>query len=227
MMDAGQKERLDVASSVKEDHKVNGHGKNFKPLVAAGAWEISGFHYGKSKCACCGRPITRVLHLKNTAHEAALERDVEYPFSEEIHIGVVCGPKVFLDSCVTFYTDPEKEWLRQWSVWKQYVSFIMLCVQNKDIWNAVPEPLRKVVDHYLEVGWQGESTTGNWWKIRDAKKKILRTKRDSHNRPYVNYLHRNIKVMTSIASYLRLISGVWTVTYNSTGLEVRQDGMIV
>lgn len=205
--------------------EVHGHGKNFKPLVESGEWEISGFHYGHDKCRCCGRPISRVLHLKNRSHQAARDHIEGYAFPEEINIGIVCGPKVFQSSCAGFYKDAGKEWARQWQMWSQYVGFVMLCVQNRDIWDeVVPEDLRRVIDHYLEVDWKpGAETTANWWRIRDVKKRVLRTKRSSDRVPRAEYLRYNIATMIRTAQALAIVPFDWNVKLNASskyGIEV-------
>ena len=215
-----EKKLVEDFMGVNSDVKFNGHGKNFKPLVAAGAWEISGFHYGRSKCACCGRPITRVLHLKNKTHEAAVDRDPNYSFPEEIGIGIVCGPKLFMESCIGFYNDVEKEWVRQWAAWKDFVNFVILCTQNRDIWEMIPEEYRTPIDHYIEVGWKGEETTGKWWRLRDAKKRVLKTKRNAEKLVNVNYLVYNVRSLIFIAKSFSLVDQKVSVKQSSTVLEI-------
>jgi hypothetical protein len=197
-----------------EKTKFKGHGKNFQPLVAAGAWEISGFQYGRSKCACCGRPIVRVLKLKNQCHEAALERDPTYSFPEEIDIGIVCGPKVFGESCLGFYDDTAAEWKRQYRMWREYINFVMLHVQNKDLWEMLPASVRDAIDEYLDTGGfkpGEEPTTASWWRIRDAKKKYLKTKRNEKV-PVFSYLTYNARVLLNVAQRLCIVdAGTWTV----------------
>ena len=211
MMVAENKDRFDASNTTRG--RSNVHGRNFKSLVAAGAWEISGFNYGRDKCACCGRPITRVLRLTNSSHSAAVERDPQYAFPEEISIGIVCGPIVFVESCAGFYSEPTREWERQYQIWKKWIEFVMLCVQNKDIWESLPEEFCKPIDHFLEVGWEGESTTGNWWRLRDAKRKVLRTKRLDNKKPSMRQLYYNVRVLLSVASHLNIHPiGEWKVT---------------
>jgi hypothetical protein len=214
---------LTVDTSVTPLRK--GHGKNFKPLIAAGAWEICGFTYGKSKCGCCGRPISRILKLKNTTHQAAVQRDLNYTFSEIIDIGVVCGPIVFMTSCIGFYNDPESEWKRTWAVWKSYCEFVMLCVQNADLWDNLPAEFKGEIDHYLEVGWKGEATTSKWMRVRDAKKKLLRTRRwktnvtsDFSNRKVdkLSYYY-NLRTLLQVVRTLSVVDSCWTVTKDSNG----------
>jgi len=168
---------------------VKSNGKNFKPLIAAGSWQISGFHYGKSKCACCGRPIRHVLELKNESHADAAKRDAAYPFTETIDIGIVCGPKVFTESCIGFYDDPEREWERQLRSWKDYINYVVLCVKNEDLWKRVPEGLRTIVDQFLAEGYKTQDHSGGWWMVKDAKKRFLKVKRAPDMMPeaYVAY----------------------------------------
>lgn len=209
------------------DAKVRGYGKNFKPLVESGRWMISNFKYGKGKCQCCGRPISRLLYLKNDVHEQAKENDPNYAFPEEIMIGIVCGPKVFAESTRQFYREPEAEWKRQFSAWRDFINFVMLCVQNKDIWDeVVPEDLRHTIDHYLEVDWKpGAETTANWWRVRDVKKRVLRTKRDGNKVPRAEYLRYNIATMIRTAQVLAIIPFDWNAKLNKDakyGVEVHR-----
>lgn len=174
-------QQSDVIEQAGADRHVKGHGKNFKPLVAAGSWVISGFHYGRSKCHCCGRPIRHVLHLRNESHaDAAKLSKVDADggtFPEEIEIGIVCGPKVFTESCVGFYDDPEREWERQIKSWKDYINYIVLCVKNEDTWARVPEELRVPIDRFLEDGYKQDVHSGRWCLLKDAKKRYLKIKR--------------------------------------------------
>jgi len=162
----------DVLETTIYDKQIKGHGKNFKSLIAAGSWTISGFHYGRSKCACCGRPIRRILQLKNESHHSTSA------YSETIEIGVVCGPKVFIESCVGFYSDPEKEWERQHQVWKDYINYVILCVKHEKLWKMVPEGLRTKVDEFLQDGYKAQKHSGGWWMVRDAKKHFLKLQRN-------------------------------------------------
>jgi hypothetical protein len=156
-------------------------GKNFKPLIAAGSWTISGFHYGKSRCACCGRPILHVLHLGNESHRA------ESGFTETIEVGIVCGPKVFMQSCIGFYEDPAREWERQFQVWKDYVNYIILCVKHEQMWQLVPEELRTAMDSFLKDGYEKQDHSGGWWMVKDSKKRFLRAQKraDIIPSPYI------------------------------------------
>lgn len=171
-------QQSDVIERASDDKHFKAYGRNFKPLIAAGSWVISGFHYGRSKCACCGRPIRHVLHLKNESHEDAVKTnhmDSEgYPFPEEIEIGIVCGPKVFTESCIGFYDDPEREWERQIKVWKDYINYIVLCVKGDVLWKSLPPELTHAVDDFLKEGYQKHEHTGPWWLVRDAKSRLLR-----------------------------------------------------
>lgn len=168
---------------IQDTAHVRGHGKNFKPLVAAGSWTICGFTYGRSKCACCGRPIVHVLHLKNESHDA------NNGFPETIHVGIVCGPKVFTESCVGFYDDPSREWERQHRAWKEYITYVVLCVKHDALWGLVPVELRDPVDAFLQAGQAGQDHSGAWWMVRDAKKRFLRCQRQAHVMPKPNVLY--------------------------------------
>jgi len=161
----------DALNEAAHDKHFVGHGKNFKPLIAAGSWTICGFHYGKSKCACCGRPITRVLHLKNQSH------DVSTSFPEIIEIGIVCGPKVFMESCIGFYTDPEREWERQHQAWKDFINYTILCVKHEKMWKLIPDDLRNKVDEFLSEGYKAQDHSGGWSMCKEAKKCYLRSQR--------------------------------------------------
>lgn len=161
---------------------------HFNELVPAGRWEVVGFHYGSSRCQCCGRPISRVLHLKNRDHDAKVNHDSTYAFSEEIHIGTVCGPKVFKSSCVGFYENPELEWARQYEAIKSYIDWVMACALNRDVWAKVPADLRAVVDDYIDNGAAGEEHSGGWMQIREAKKRVLKTKRQGPQKEPKPYL---------------------------------------
>jgi len=162
----------DVLAAAASDTHVRGHGKNFKPLIAAGSWIIDGFHYGKSKCACCGRPILHVLHLKNESHNSSSG------FDEVIEIGIVCGPKVFMESCVGFYSDPAREWDRQHKAWKDFISYILICVKHEKLWQLVPAEFRSIVDAYLKDGYEKQDHTGGWWMVKDAKKRFLKSQKN-------------------------------------------------
>ena len=171
-----KREQEDVLGMATRGLHVQGRGRNFRPLVGAGSWEISGFHYGRSKCACCGRPISHVLHLKNASHSDAAKLDPAYPFPETIEIGIVCGPKVFTESCIGFYDDPSREWERQLRSWKDFISYTILCVKNADLWAMVPEGLRMAVDAFLKDGYERQEHSGGFWQVKDGKKRYLRTR---------------------------------------------------
>jgi hypothetical protein len=206
-----------------DGQKVRAYGKNFKSLVGAGSWEISGFHYGHSRCACCGRPISRVLHLKNQAHDAISKADPNYLFTEEVDIGIVCGPRVFIESCAGFYDDPNREWERQWRVWKGYVDYVILCVQNKDLWDALPTDLRTPVDQYLEEGYKSADHSGPWWILRDAKRRYLRTKRAKTGElPDLRALYYNARGVVYGAKRLQLIPLQWELT-NELKLNTHEE----
>jgi len=206
-------QQADVIEKASDGAHLKGYGKNFKPLIAAGSWIISGFHYGKSKCACCGRPIRHVLHLKNESHEDAVKMskmDAEgIPFPAEIEIGIVCGPKVFTESCVGFYDDPEREWERQIRSWKDYINYIVLCVKNEDTWKRVPEEIRGPVDKYLEEGYKTADHSGPWWIVKDAKKKYLKIKRPPGVMPNAHTLYYNARTLVYAAKRLNLIPLHW------------------
>lgn len=148
-------------------------------LVPAGRWQLIGFSYGKSRCTCCGRPIRRLYHLKNLDHKAKLSQDASYNHPETITIGCVCGPKLFKESCEGFYVDPGREWNRQHAAFKDYINYIILNVQNKSTWQLIPERIRKPIDDYLENGYKHDAHTGPWWRMRDAKKRLLKLKKYS------------------------------------------------
>lgn len=164
-------QQSDVIQQTGTDVHVRGHGKNFKPLVAAGSWTICGFTYGKSQCACCGRPIWRVLKLQNQSH------DVSKSFPEQIDIGIVCGPKVFTESCIGFYDDPAREWERQHQSWKDFINYTILCVKHDAMWKLVPTELRQAVDTFLQEGYKSQATSGGWWLVKDGKKRYLKSQR--------------------------------------------------
>jgi len=164
-------------------------------LIPAGRWQLTGVTYGRAKCACCGRPIRYLYHLKNTDHSAH-EGDHSYNFPEEIIIGCVCGPDVFKKSCEGFYSDPAREWNRQYAMFKEYVKYIVLNVRNKDIWEIVPEDLRKPVDEFLESGYKNDKNSGRWWRIRNAKSYVLKTARDKQtNIPIAYYFKRRVATL--------------------------------
>lgn len=203
--------KSDALDRANADQHVVSHGKNFKPLVAAGSWKISGFKYGYAKCACCGRPIRHLLQLKNDAHDAAKSTIADYNFPETINIGIVCGPKVFTESCVAFYTDPNREWDRQLKSWKGYIDYVVLCVKNEDLWARVPSELRVPVDDYLQRGGPEEHTaadhSGNWWLLRDAKKRFLKIKRPRNTLPQVYTMFMYARSMERVAQRLQLVTG--------------------
>lgn len=209
-------ERSNVIERASDDKHVKGYGKNFKPLVSSGSWEISGFHYGKSKCACCGRPIQHVLHLKNSSHADAVATNPNYPFVEEIEIGIVCGPKVFTESCVGFYSDPSREWERQIKAWKDYINYVILCVKNEDIWQRVPEELRVVIDEFLAEGYKNDDTSSRWWLVKDAKKKYLKTKRSVATMPDARLLYWQAQTLVYAAKRLKLIPLEWSLKEDMT-----------
>jgi hypothetical protein len=221
-------QQSDVIERVTDNQQhVKAHGKNFKPLVASGSWTISNFHYGRSKCHCCGRPIRHILHLKNESFADAAKMskmDSEgHPFPETIEIGIVCGPKVFLESCVGFYDDPEREWERQIRSWKDYISYIILCVKNKDIWDRVPEELRTVVDTYLEEGYKQEAHSGKWWIVKDAKKKLLRLRRTPGVMPDPRIVFWSSRTLVHAAKRLNLIPVHWEL---DDKMQLIKDGSL-
>lgn len=199
-------QNFDVLDAVAKDKHVKGHGKNFKPLIAAGSWIISGFHYGKSKCACCGRPILHVLHLKNESHVSTSQ------FDETIEIGIVCGPKVFIESCVGFYSDPEKEWARQHQAWKDYINYIILCVKHEKLWKLIPEELRMPIDTFLQEGYKAQSHSGGWWLVKDAKKRYLKSQTNNDVVPNARILYYASRNLLMSAKRQNLIPGSWDMT---------------
>lgn len=202
-------QQADVIEQASDGYHVKAYGKNFKPLIAAGSWTISGFHYGRSKCACCGRPIYHVLHLKNESHEDSVKvgntDSKGQAFPETIEIGIVCGPKVFTESCIGFYDDPTREWERQIRSWKDYINYVVLCVKNTDTWARVPEQLRNAVDQFLEEGYKKEDHTGPWWIVKDAKKKFLKIKRPPGVMPEARVLYSYARTLVYAAKRLELI----------------------
>lgn len=207
-------EQLDVVDNFGTEHSV-GHGKNFASLVAFGSWVISGFTYGSSRCACCGRPIVRVLKLKNMSYEASKERYPDYNFPEEIEIGVVCGPKVFKESCIGFYTEPEREWERQYTVWKNYIKYVLACTKNHEVWEAVPQQLRIKIDEFLASDQSEKVHCGDWSIVRDSKRLLLeRTKRDQEKKPLTWDLHRRSVKLMIRANSAGVIPETWTLTPN-------------
>lgn len=150
--------------------KIKKYGKNFRSLVCAGAWVINDFKYGRDVCACCGRPITRLLKLKNTSHDGS-----EKQFEEVVTIGTTCGPKVFIESCKSFYDDPEKEWERQYKSWKGYIEYVTLCSRNHDVWTSVDENFTNRIDEILDDGYRTGNFTKTWWILHDRKMKLLKS----------------------------------------------------
>lgn len=213
ILKTSSRELLDTYEATEGKH-FDGHGKNFDALIAAGAWVISGFNYGSSRCACCGRPIVRVLRLKNTSHDAAIERDPSYPFTEEIGIGIICGPKVFKESCNGFYDDPTREWERQHQVWKTYIKYVIACKLHGDVWEHVPSELRTRVDDYLESGGRvTDPHSGNWWVVRDGKRLLLeRTKRDVDKSPVKVDLIRRVGRLLTASKKVGIAPENWVVT---------------
>lgn len=180
---------FDVAGSHVID-EVKGHGRNFMSLVHAGKWKISGFRYGHSKCQCCGRPISRLLMLKNEAHDV-VSHDKGYIFPEVIAIGVVCGPKVFAEAARKFYDDPDAEWVRQHSIWKEFIKYTILCQSAFRTWNTVPTVISSAVDAFIQTAWDVESCrqTSDLCRIKDAKRRVLQTSTDMNKRP-VNWMFK-------------------------------------
>ena len=205
-------QQSDVIEQAADGRHVKAYGRNFKPLVAAGSWSISGFHYGSSRCACCGRPIRHVLHLKNGSHQDAAQRDPSYAFPETIYVGIVCGPKVFTESCVGFYDDPEREWERQIKAWRDFITYTVLCVKNEDLWALVPEELRLTVDRYLESGYRGDIHSGKWWLVKDAKKKLLKLRRTAGILPDRRLVYTGLRTLVYAAKRLDLIPSHWELT---------------
>lgn len=196
-------QKSDVISSGMDTH-VRGHGKNFEPLVAAGSWTICGFTYGtKAKCACCGRPIVHVLKLKNESH------DVSGDFPEVIEIGVVCGPKVFTESCVGFYDDPSREWERQHQAWKDYINYVVLCVKHEAMWKLIPEELRAKVDVFLQEGYKVQAHSGGWHMVKDAKKRYLKSQRQVDAIPEPRVLYAASRSVMYSAQRQSLVPETW------------------
>jgi hypothetical protein len=213
-------QQADVIERASDAVHIRGYGKNFKPLIAAGSWIISSFHYGRSKCACCGRPIRHVLHLKNESHADAVKLSktdaAGDPFPEEIEIGIVCGPKVFTESCIGFYDDPTREWERQIRAWKDYINYIILCVKNEDTWKRVPDELRASVDKYLEEGYKQAEHSGPWWLLKDAKKKYLKIARPPGLMPEARILFIKARTLVYAAKRLNLMPLHWQLNPDMT-----------
>ena len=177
-------------------------------LVPAGRWKLITFKYGRGQCMCCGRTIWRNLYLQNLDHEAKVKRDPDYKFPETITIGCVCGPDLFKRSCIGFYENPEMEWARQYAVYADYIKYVILCAKSADIWNMVPADLRGVVDSFLDGKWKEKhdgANTGPWWRIRDAKRRILAVDRDSENRPRLYQFRDRIISLEAAAKKMQLI----------------------
>lgn len=180
-------------------------------LVPAGRWSLEGVTYGRDKCTCCGRPIRYLYHLRNEDHKAKARNDPGYQHPEEILIGMVCGPKVFAESCEGFYEDPEREWNRQYAAYKDYVNYIILNVRNKDVWELLPIELRKPIDDFLEFGYQKEAHSGPWWRMRDAKRRVLKSSRDLDGKPYARGMYSRVFGMVRVAKHLGIIPDAWSV----------------
>lgn len=177
-------------------------------LVPAGRWKLSGFKYGRSNCMCCGRPICRCFIMKNLDHEAKVARDPNYTFPETIVIGCVCGPDLLAKSSAGFYDDPELEWARQYAVFKDYIKYVLLCEKNHDIWQSVPHWIRVPVDEFLDGKWRDKHDgkhTGPWWKVRDAKRSVLTTSRDSKGLPNIRVLKYRVDVLVTAARNVGII----------------------
>jgi hypothetical protein len=189
-----------------------GKGKNFHKIVDAGAWVIAGFSYRMSKCTCCERKIVRVLKLKNLSHGSEKAKDAAY--GEYIDVGLQCGPKVFNESCAGFYEDPAREWERQFQVWKQYITYVILCAKSQDIWNMVPSDLRERVDGFLEGKWKEKHdglNTGPWWRIRDAKRKVISIDRDGNNVPRFFQFNSRLTTLVAAAQKMQIIDADYVV----------------
>lgn len=213
------KEAIEAVTGKHEKQTTNG--KNFVSLVAAGAWTIVNFTYGgKRKCECCGRPITRVLHLKNQSHEAAKKRDRAYAFAEEITIGIVCGPKLFIESCRGFYEDPQREWERQHQTWKTYIEYVMLSAQGRAFWNALPETLTRDIDSYLEEGFKDAQHSGVWWQARDAKRGFLKTCLNDKSRRVYNHRFLYVPVNRLCSARERIKNDVMALDKETTCIRV-------
>jgi len=207
-------QQSDVIEQASDRRHLKGYGKNFKPLVAAGSWVISGFRYGRSKCACCGRPIHHVLQLTNESHDDSIKVgkfDASgQSFSKTIDIGIVCGPKVFTESCVGFYDDPTREWERQIKTWRDFITYTILCVKNADTWARVPEEIRGAIDLYLEKGYKVDlQHSGKWCLIKDCKKRYLKIKRSPGVMPQVQVLLMYARSLISVAKRQGLIPLNW------------------
>ena len=203
-------QQADVLKKASEDFHVKGYGKNFKPLIAAGSWTICGFHYGRTKCGCCGRPIHYILELKNESH------DVSTSFPEKIDIGMVCGPKVFMESCVGFYNDPEREWERQHRAWKDYINYIIICVKHEALWKLVPDELRNGIDEFLQEGYKTQEHSGGWSMVKDAKKSFLKCQRIPDQIPEPRVLFAASRSMVYAAKRQNLIPQHWDLKCDRT-----------
>ena len=209
----------DVLKAAADDSHVKGYGKNFKPLIEAGSWTICGFHYGKAKCGCCGRPIYHVLHLKNESH------DVSSSFPEQVEVGIVCGPKVFMESCVGFYSDPSREWERQHKAWKDYINYVVICVKHEKLWALVPEELRSAIDHFLAEGYKAQEHSGGWWMVKDAKKRFLKCQKNPDVVPDPRVLWAASRSLVYTARRLSLVPMHWELKcdYETGAFSLTKD----
>lgn len=181
-------------------------------LIPAGRWKIDGFCCRQTRCMCCGRPIRYVLLLKNEDHLEKIKIDPSYSHPEIIDIGRTCGPQVFQESTKGFYEDPEREWNRQYAIFKDFIEYIVLCTRNADIWQTLPIEIRCEVDNYLETGHEKADHTGGWWMLRDAKKRYLRSKRKGNELPVLRILWYNAHSVVYSLKRLNLIPQSWTLT---------------
>ena len=122
---------------------------------------------------------------------------------------MTCGPKVFTESCVGFYSDPEREWDRQHKAWKDYIGYVILCVKHEKLWNHVPEEFRTKVDEFLSEGYKAQEHSGGWWMAKDAKKRFLRCQKNSDRLPEPRVLFAASRSLVSVAKKLSLIPTHW------------------
>lgn len=153
------------------------HGK--KNMIAAGKWSIVGFYVSRAlkRCDCCDRIIRYVFQLENAITTA---KDGAAAIPERTEVGIICGPRIFEESCKSFYEDPAKEWMRQFDRWANLVKYAILNSQNADAWAAVDVDLRATTDAIIDRLHDPKTpqeTANRLVRVRDAKLHVLRTRR--------------------------------------------------
>jgi hypothetical protein len=119
-----------------------------------------------------------------------------------------------MESCVGFYTDPEREWERQFASWKDYINYIVLCAKGDEIWKLVPSDVRTRVDSFLEEGYKTQAHTGPWHLVKDAKKRYLRLKRSAEHEPFKGALSSQLRSLLWTTKRLLIVPNSWNVTYD-------------